>query len=131
MAMWLMLHHDVADDYVIGTGEAHSVREFLQQAFAYVGMDWQEYVTIDPRYFRPLEVEHLRADASKARKQLGWEPRVTFSELVRIMVDADLETMGIIAPGEGKRILREKFPDWHQWDGAVTRMLQQEASLFE
>lgn len=131
MAMWLMLQQDTADDYVIGTGEAHSVREFLQQAFAYVGMDWQKYVTIDPRYFRPLEVEHLRADASKAREKLGWEARVTFPELVRIMVDADLETVGVSAPGEGKRILQEKFPDWHQWDGAVTRMLQQETSLFE
>jgi len=107
-AMWLMLQQDKPDDFVIGTGETHSVKEFLVEAFRYAGLDWQEYVKIDPRYFRPLEVETLIADASKARKELGWSPKVTFTELVRIMVDADMEAAGLKPPGEGKKIL-EKY----------------------
>jgi GDPmannose 4,6-dehydratase len=114
-AMWQMLQQDVPDDYVIGTGETHSVREFLEEAFAYVKLDWQDYIEIDPRYFRPLEVEALLADASKSQAELGWTPKVTFRELVRIMVDADLERAGLPSPGEGRCILREKFGDWHQW----------------
>lgn len=90
-AMWLMLQQDAPDDYVIATGEAHSVREFLEAAFTYVGLDWRDYVEIDPRYFRPAEVDHLLGDASKARERLGWRPRVSFSELVARMVDHDLE----------------------------------------
>jgi GDPmannose 4,6-dehydratase len=93
-AMWLMLQQDEPEDYVIGTGEAHSVKEFLAEAFAYVKMDWREHVEIDPRYFRPTEVECLLADSSKARRRLGWEPRVTFKELVRIMVDAEIAAVG-------------------------------------
>jgi GDPmannose 4,6-dehydratase len=89
-AMWLMLQQDVADDYVIGTAEAHTVREFVELAFATADMDWREYVEIDPRYFRPAEVDYLLADTSKARKALGWEPAVTFTELVHIMVEADM-----------------------------------------
>lgn len=89
-AMWMMLQQDQPDDYVIGTGEAHSVRDFVEHAFARVGLDWKEYVEIDPRYFRPAEVDYLLSDASKAKKQLGWEPMVTFQQLVNIMVDADL-----------------------------------------
>jgi GDPmannose 4,6-dehydratase len=89
-AMWAMLQQDEPDDYVIGTGESHSVQEFAEAAFAYAGLDWRQYVSIDPRYFRPAEVVDLRADASKARKKLKWQPRVSFSELVRMMVDADL-----------------------------------------
>jgi len=103
--MWLMLQQDKPDDYVIGTGETHSVKEFLVESFAYAGLDWQEYVKIDPRYFRPLEVELLVADASKAEKELGWKPKVTFKELVRIMVDADMEAAGLKPRGEGKKIL--------------------------
>ena len=114
-AMWQMLQQDVPDDYVIGTGETHAVREFLEEAFAYVSLDWRDYVEIDPRYFRPLEVEALLADASKSRSELGWTPKVTFRELVRIMVDADLERAGLTSPGEGRGILREKFGAWHQW----------------
>jgi GDPmannose 4,6-dehydratase len=102
-AMWLMLQQDKPEDYVIGTGEAHSVREFLQEAFSYAGLDWQEYVEIDPWYFRPTEVEFLLADPSKARKQLQWEPKVPFRDLVRIMVDADVEAVGLEPIGEGKR----------------------------
>lgn len=130
-AMWLMLQQEEPDDYVIGTGEAHSVKEFLEEAFSYVDLDWRDYVEIDPRYFRPLEVEHLVADASKARKKLGWEPKVTFRELVRIMVDADLETLGLKAPGEGKRILEKKFGGWHRWQNAVTQCLQQIERVIE
>ncbi len=89
-AMWLMLQQDEPDDYVIATGETHSVREFLDEAFGYLDLDWHPYVEIDPRYFRPAEVDLLVGDASKARRKLGWEPKVTFKELVRIMVEADL-----------------------------------------
>ena len=90
-AMWLMLQQDEPDDYVIATGETHSVREFLDEAFGYVGLDWHDYVETDPRYFRPAEVDLLVGDASKAKRKLGWQPRTTFKELVRLMVDADME----------------------------------------
>jgi len=92
-AMWMMLQQDTPDDYVIGTGEAHTVREFVELAFAHADLDWREYVEVDARYFRPAEVDYLCADPSKARKLLGWEPKVTFNELVRIMVDADLKDL--------------------------------------
>jgi GDPmannose 4,6-dehydratase len=92
-AMWLMLQQDEPEDFVIATGEAHSVREFLDEAFSYANLDWQEYVEIDPRYFRPTEVDFLLGDASRARQRLGWSPRVTFNELVRLMVDADLQAL--------------------------------------
>jgi GDPmannose 4,6-dehydratase len=88
---WQMLRADEPDDYVLATGETHSVEEFLEEAFAYAGLDWRDYVTIDPRYFRPSEVDVLIGDYSKAREQLGWEPTVRFQELVRMMVDADRE----------------------------------------
>jgi GDPmannose 4,6-dehydratase len=90
-AMWLMLQQDTPDDYVVGTGEAHTVREFVELAFERAGLDWKEHVVIDPAYFRPAEVDFLLADCTKARRELGWEPTVTFRELVRIMVDADLD----------------------------------------
>ncbi|AEN73883.1 GDP-mannose 4,6-dehydratase [Rhodothermus marinus SG0.5JP17-172] len=90
-AMWLMLQQDEPDDYVIATGESHSVREFLELAFGMLDLDWRKYVKIDPRYFRPTEVDHLLGDASKAREKLGWRPRVSFEELVRMMVEHDLE----------------------------------------
>ena len=89
--MWLMLQPAEPDDYVVATGEAHSVQEFLEEAFGGVGLDWREYVEIDPRYFRPTEVDYLLGDASKAREKLGWQPKVTFQELVRMMVEHDLE----------------------------------------
>jgi GDPmannose 4,6-dehydratase len=89
-AMWLMLQQDEPDDYVIATGETHSVREFLDEAFGHLDLDWKQFVEIDPRYFRPAEVDLLIGDASKARRKLGWEPKITFKELVRTMVDADL-----------------------------------------
>jgi len=103
--MWLMLQQDEPDNYVIGIGECHSVKEFLEEAFTYVSLDWKQHVKIDPRYFRPTEVELLLANPAKARKKLDWQPKVTFKELVRIMVDADMEAIGLKAPGEGKAIL--------------------------
>ena len=123
-AMWLMLQQDAPEDFVIGTGEAHTVREFLDEAFGYVNLDWRNYVAIDPRYYRPTEVDFLLADASRAQQRLGWTPSVRFHELVRIMVDADLELAGLEAPGAGRRILAERFGDWHRWDGQVTSMEQ-------
>ena len=90
-AMWLMLQADEADDYVIATGENHSVREFLTEAFGYLDLDWEEFVETDPRYYRPAEVDLLLGDASKARRVLGWEPKVSFKEMVRLMVDHDME----------------------------------------
>jgi GDPmannose 4,6-dehydratase len=89
-AMWLMMQAETSDDYVIATGETHSVREFVEEAFGYLDMDWKEYVEIDPWYYRPSEVDILLGDASKARKELGWKPRIGFKELVRLMVDHDL-----------------------------------------
>jgi GDPmannose 4,6-dehydratase len=89
--MWLMLQQKRADDYVIATGETHSVREFLDEVFGYLDLDWQNYIEIDPRYFRPSEVDCLRGDASKAKKVLKWEPKVTFKGLARMMVDADIK----------------------------------------
>jgi GDPmannose 4,6-dehydratase len=98
-AMWRMLQEPEPDDYVIATGEMHTVREFVELAFALVGLDWQEYVVIDPRYFRPTEVDELCGDASKAAERLGWRPRTCFAELTRIMVEADLEEAGL-RPGD-------------------------------
>lgn len=99
-AMWLMLQHDKPDDYVIATGETHSVREFLEEAFKYVGLDYKKYVKFDERYLRPAEVDVLIGDASKAKKQLGWKPKTTFKELVKIMVDADVEELNRKLKGE-------------------------------
>lgn len=92
-AMWLMLQQEQPDDFVISTGETHSVREFLEVAFSHVGLDYQKYVEIDPKYFRPSEVDVLVGDASKARNELGWSPKTKFDELVRIMVDADVDAL--------------------------------------
>jgi GDPmannose 4,6-dehydratase len=121
-AMWLMLQQDKPDDYVIGTGETHSVREFLTEAFGYVGLKWEDYVRIDERYFRPTEVDLLLSDPAKAIRQLDWKPQVKFHELVRIMVDADLELFGLESPGEGRQIVEERFGDWHRWDQQVVSM---------
>jgi GDPmannose 4,6-dehydratase len=134
-AMWLMLQQDEPDDYVIGTGESHSVREFVEKAFSYAGIEiewkgngieekgivksvsekWdrilkpgQVIIEIDPKYFRPTEVEHLQADISKARKKLGWEPRTTFEELVKIMVDYDMMLLELEPPGEGIKLCQDK-----------------------
>ncbi|MGQ0792584.1 MAG: GDP-mannose 4,6-dehydratase [Deltaproteobacteria bacterium] len=108
--MWNMLQQDSPHDFVIGTGEAWSVREFLEEAFTYAGLDWREHIKIDPKYFRPTEVESLLADFSKARRAFGWEPRVKFRDLVRIMVDADMKRANLKPLGKGDEILARKFP---------------------
>jgi len=99
-AMWLMLQQDQPDDYVVATGETHSVQEFLEVAFSHVGLNWQDYVEFDPRYLRPAEVDLLIGDPTKAKQQLQWEPSVTFQQLVALMVDSDLEAVGIIDPNQ-------------------------------
>ena len=136
---WLMLQQDHAEDFVIGTGESHTVREFVELAFKYAGVEigWKGngtdekgivrsvassiaaslkpgdvLIEIDPRYFRPTEVDFLLADASKAREKLGWEPKITFNELVKIMVDADMESVHLQSPGDGVKILRGKGIHW-------------------
>src|SRR5262245_36987853 len=93
-AMWLMLQQDKPDDYVVATGETYSVRDFLDEAFSYAGLDWKKYVVVDERYFRPAEVDVLLGDPRKARRKLGWKPKVDFRGLVRTMVDADLSGQG-------------------------------------
>lgn len=97
-AMWLMLQHDRPDDYVVATGETHEVREFLELAFGYVNLNWEDYVAFDERYLRPAEVELLIGDPTKARQALGWEPSVSFKELVYLMVEADLAALGLSSP---------------------------------
>ena len=92
-AMWLMLQQDQPDDYVVATGETHSVREFLEESFHYAGLDWQKYVELDRRYLRPSEVDLLIGDGSKAKRKLNWEPKTKFKELVRLMVDADIRLL--------------------------------------
>ena len=101
-AMWLMLQQAKPDDYVVATGESHSVREFLEAAFAHAGLDWRKYVEIDPNYYRPTEVDLLVGDASKAKKQLGWEPKTKFNDLVKLMVDADLQMVKDHLAGKGR-----------------------------
>lgn len=115
--MWEMLQRDTPEDFVIGTGETHSVREFVQEAFSYVGLDWEKYVKTDPVYFRPTEVESLESDPGKAKDILGWEARIDFRDLVRIMIDADMRSIGLEPIGEGDKILKVKFPDrWWKRD---------------
>ena len=105
-AMWLILQRDEPRDYVIGTGECHSVGEFVEEAFQYAELDREQYIRIDPGLFRPTEADLLVADAARAREELGWNPKVRFKELVRIMVDADMQTLGLEPPGDGEAILR-------------------------
>jgi GDPmannose 4,6-dehydratase len=90
-AMWLMLQQEKPGDYVVATGETHSVREFLEEAFGYLNLDWKDFVVVDPKYFRPAEVDLLLGDPTKAKKELGWQPKVSFKQLVRLMVDSDLQ----------------------------------------
>jgi GDPmannose 4,6-dehydratase len=92
-AMWRMLQQEESDDYVIATGEAHTVQEFVEEAFSYAGLDWRDYVEIDPWYYRPTEVDLLVGDASKAKRVLEWEPKTTFKDLVSLMVDADMTAL--------------------------------------
>jgi GDPmannose 4,6-dehydratase len=101
--MWRMLQQTAPDDYVLATGETHSVREFVEAAFAHVGLDWRQYVEVDPQYYRPTEVDCLLGDASKARRQLGWAPQTRFRELVKIMVDEDVHSLEQSLSGQAVR----------------------------
>jgi GDPmannose 4,6-dehydratase len=95
----------------------------LDEAFGYLGLNWEDYVEQDSRYFRPAEVDYLMGDAQRARQELGWEPRIKFKDLVRIMVDADVEAIGLTPIGDGRRILETNFGDWHQWTVSVSKPL--------
>ena len=115
--MWKMLQNDKPEDFVIGTGEMHSVKEFVNEAFDYAGLNPKKHVKIDPRYFRPVEVEQLIADIRKAKKNLGWAPKIKFQDLVKIMVDADMRAAGLKPAGEGDRIINQNFPNrWWRVD---------------
>jgi GDPmannose 4,6-dehydratase len=115
-----MLQCEEPSDFVIATGESHSVQEFLDEAFGYLDMDWHEYVKIDPRFYRPNDVGFLQAEPAK--RVLGWEPCVFFKDLVRIMVDADLELAGLKSPGEGAKIIEKHHGNWQRWDSQVVSM---------
>jgi GDPmannose 4,6-dehydratase len=115
--MWQILQQKNPDDYVVGTGEQHSVKEYVQEAFSYAGLDYEKYTKTDEKYFRPTETEDLAADSSKIKKVLGWEPKIHFKELVKIMVDADMRKIGLKPVGEGDEILSKKFPNrWWKID---------------
>ncbi len=120
----LILQQEKPDDFVIGIGETHSVREFVEEAFSYAGLDWRVHVKVAERYLRPLEVQRLLANTSKAQKELQWQPRIHFADLVVIMVDADMEALGLQSPGKGKIVLREKLGHWHQWDNSVSKVVR-------
>ena len=116
-AMWKILQQKTPDDYVIGTGQAHSVEEFVSEAFSYVNLNYKKYVEIDQRYFRPTEPLHLIANTDKAKNALNWQPNITFRDLIKIMVDADMKAIGLKPIGEGDKILAEKFPErWWKAD---------------
>ncbi len=104
-AMWLMLQQEKADDYVISTGISHSVRQLVEAAFRHAGLEWQQYVRIDPAFLRPAEVDHLIGDASKARRELGWEPSVNFEQLIAMMVDEDLARLASLKHSDGRRVI--------------------------
>jgi GDPmannose 4,6-dehydratase len=116
-AMWMMMQEKTPDDFVIGTGETHSVREFLEAACSYVDLDVSAHVQFDKKYFRPTEVDVLIADSSKAARVLKWRPQIKFNDLVKIMIDADLRATGLVPPGEGDAIIAKKFPEkWWKRD---------------
>ena len=123
-AMWRMMQFERPGDYVIGTGVAPTIEEFISEAFGYAQLDWRAHVEIDPRSFRPTEVDALQADASKAHRDLEWEPKITYRELARIMVDADMEAVGLKPIGEGLQILERHFAAWHRWETGVTAVLR-------
>jgi len=115
--MWRMLQNDKPLDLVAGTGEFHTVGEFVEAAFTYAGLDWQKYVEVDSRYFRPTEADRLLADPGLAREKIGWDPKVKFADLVKIMLDSDMRAAGLEAIGEGDKIVAAKFPDrWWRAD---------------
>ena len=110
-AMYKIMQQEKPGDFVIGTGETHSVQEFVEKAFAYAGLDWQKHVKIDKKYFRPTEVESLKADNTKSKNELNWEPNIKFDDLLKIMVDSDMRNIGLNPVGEGDKILAEKIPE--------------------
>jgi GDPmannose 4,6-dehydratase len=115
--MWQMLQNEHPGDFVLGTGESCSVREFVEKAFSYADLDWNEYVKIDSRYFRPTETEELICDPAKAKERLNWNPKVEFDDLVKIMIDADMRATGLEPIGEGGEIVKKKFPSrWWRVD---------------
>ena len=115
--MWKMLQNNKPEDFVLGTGETHSVKEFVNEAFKYADLNPDEYLKIDPIYFRPVEVEQLIADPRKAKEKLNWNPKIKFKDLVKIMIDADMRAIGMNSIGEGDEILNKKFPDrWWKVD---------------
>jgi len=109
--MWLILQQDKPDDFVTGTGDSHSVKELVEEAFNYVDLKWKKYVEIDPRYFRPTEVNNLIANTKKVRKVFNWQPKINFYDLVKVMIDADMRAVGLEPIGEGDRIIKKKFPE--------------------
>lgn len=120
---WKILQQDNPDDYVIATGESITIREFVAAAFAYVNLDYHDYVEIDPKYFRPTEVDYLLGNPGKAKKVLDWQPKIKHVDLVKIMMDADLELLGLAVPGAGKEIIKKCFPDgWHHWGNTLQSM---------
>ena len=115
--MWRILQLNKPDDFVVGTGEQHSVRDFVEQAFSYAGLDWEKYVKCDQKYFRPAETENLVADFSKIKEAIGWKPVVKFKDLVKIMVDADMRKARLTPIGEGDKFLQKAFPNrWWKTD---------------
>ncbi len=115
--IWEILQQDKGDDFVLGTGKASTVKQFMEEAFSYAGLDWKEYVKIDKRYFRPTEVESLISDTTKINKKLNWKPKIIFSDLVKIMIDADMRAAGLAPIGQGDEILKNKFPNrWWKTD---------------
>ncbi|MCR4335273.1 MAG: GDP-mannose 4,6-dehydratase [archaeon] len=115
--MWKMMQQEKPEDFVIGTGETHSVKEFVEKAFEYAGIDYDKYLIIDEKYFRPTEVKVLKADTSKSKKILDWKFKIGFDDLIKIMVDADMRAVGLEPVGEGDEILAKKFPErWWKTD---------------
>ena len=116
-SMWKMLQLNSPGDYVIGTGEQHSVCEFIDRAFSYAGLSYENYLEIDKRYFRPTEVDSIVANPAKARRELGWDPKVRFDDLIKIMVDVDMRACGLKPIGEGDELVAKKFPSrWWKVD---------------
>lgn len=116
-AMWKMMDQPQPEDFVLGTGQPHSVEDFIKLAFDYAGLKWKSHVKIDKRYFRPTDVDDLYADSTKAQKKISWQPKIVFQALVKIMVDADMRLAGLKPIGEGDRILKDKFPQrWWKAD---------------
>jgi len=116
-AMWKILQRDEPDDFVVGTGKQHSVQEFVEEAFSYVGLNWREFVKTDQKYFRPTETEDLAADSSKIKKAMGWDPKVQFKDIIKIMVDADMRKVGLKPIGEGDKFIAKQFPNrWWKVD---------------